>query len=150
MSTSRLKRPPQQTASTSDSLTRATRGRLNRAPSTAPHDTVSEAFETAAHQLRYEAVLEAVSHMGTDVRLERGDGLATARRGVAFAKVYALPTGRVSVRLAVDPAVNEQLTPCTDDDCEGALTAQFELGTSEPIRGWQLGLLRQAYRSVGS
>lgn len=104
-----------------------------------------ERLATAAHRLRYEAVLEAVGHMGADVHVEEYRDYATCTREVQFAAIRPLPSGTLLVGLAVAPDHDLRLQPCGGRWGSERITAQFELAVHQPIRGWQLGLLRRAY-----
>jgi len=133
------------------SLYQAERAPLNsppekhRAHATGYVTPLGERLSTAAQRLRYDAVLEAVRHMGKDVKIEEHNAYASCYREQQFAAVRPHTKGIMLIGLAVESSLDERLDTATGKWGSDAITAQFALDVHQPIRGWQLGLLRRAY-----
>lgn len=108
-----------------------------------------ERLDTAAHRLRYEAILEAAQHMGADVAVQEYRDYATCTRAGQFAAVRPVSTGEMVVGLAIDPSTDERLVPCLGRWGSDRIVAQFTLAEHQPLRGWHMGLLRRAYNEAG-
>ncbi len=135
------------------SLHQASRKALSTPPKQRTYETSKESvlggrLASAAHRLRYDAVLEAVKHMGKDVRIQEYHQYAVCTRTHQFAAVRPLANGTICVGIAADPAHDERLEPSDSAWGSQRITAQFLLNTHEPIRGWQLGMLRHAYQQA--
>lgn len=100
---------------------------------------------TAAHRLRYDAVLEAVRHMGKDVDVQEFQEYATCSRGRQFAAVRPQADGTIAVGLSLPATEDVRLVGCAGTWGSDRIISQFILDVHEPIRGWQLGMLRRAY-----
>ena len=105
-------------------------------------------LSTAAHRLRYDAVLEAVRHMGRDVVVQEYKEHANCLRGPQFAAIRPNLDGTIVVGLALPVDADIRLESCAGAWGSERIISQFELGVHHSIRGWQLGLLRRAYRAT--
>ena len=124
--------------------------RSEELPKIHAHDTshatpLGARLPTAAQRLRYEAVLEAVGHMGEDVVIQEYRDYATCTRGQQFAAIRPNSDGGITVGIASDAEDDMRLTACVGKWGSARICAQFELEVHQPIRGWQLGLLRRSY-----
>lgn len=111
--------------------------------------TLGGKLATAAHRLRYDAVLEAVRHMGTDVDVQEYRDYATCSRGRQFAAVRPQADGSIAVGIALSSEDDVRLEACAGRWGSERIVSQFVLDVHQPIRGWQLGMLRRAYLAAG-
>ena len=114
-------------------------------------NTLSGRLPTAAQRLRYEAVLDAVGHMGDDIEIVEYRDYAVAKRVLQFVAIRPdLETGQLLVGLAIAPDKDERLSPVSPGEwTSGRLISQFALESHQPIQGWQLKLLRLSYLAAG-
>ena len=113
--------------------------------------TLSGRLPTAAQRLRYEAVLDAVGHMGDDIEIVEYRDYAVAKRVLQFVAIRPdIATGHLAVGLAIAPDKDERLAAVrTGEWTSGRLISQFSLESHQPLQGWQLKLLRLSYLAAG-
>lgn len=111
-------------------------------------DTLRSRLSSAAQTLRFDALLEAVQHMGPEVQLQEYRDYATATSGKQFAAVKPMSDGSFVVGLSISPTEDRRLEPCLGQWGSSRLVSQFRVGAHEAIQGWQLRQLRMSYREA--
>ena len=107
-----------------------------------------ERLPSAAQALRYEAILDAFSHMGKDVIIKEFDDYAAAGAPVIFACVRPLEDGDLDVGLALPASEGESLVACHGEFPSATIQSKFLLEQNQPISGQQMRWLRLASRAV--
>lgn len=107
-----------------------------------------ERLPSAAQALRYEAVLDALGHMGRNVCILEHHDYATAGIPDVFAAVRPLATGGIEVGLALAIDTDPILQACQGKWVDNALVSMFELGINESLSGSHLRCIRLASREV--
>ena len=139
----------------SRSIFQATRSSLS--PSARPEEAPAkdpkrkpllERLPTAAQALRYEAILDAFSHMGKDVIVREFDDYAAAGAPVIFACVRPLTDGNLDVGLALPASEDESLVECRGEFPSPSIQSKFLLEQNKPISGQQMRWIRLASRAV--
>ncbi len=111
-------------------------------------ETLLQRLPSAAQALRYEAVLDAFSHMGKDVIVEEFRDYASARNPIAFACVRPVDGDHLEVGIALEASEDDSLTACAGQWVSKSIKSKFRLGNNEPISGKQLRLIRLSSRAV--
>ncbi len=130
------------------SATRSTLSEQGEARAAAEGETLLQRLPSAAQALRYEAVLDAFSHMGKEVIIEEFRDYASARNPVPFACVRPVDGDHLEVGIALDASEDEMLTACEGQWVSKSIKSKFRLGNNEPISGGQLRLIRLSSRAV--
>ncbi len=128
--------------------TRSTLSEQGEAQVSIEKSTLLQRIPSAAQALRYEAVLDAFSHMGKDVIIEEFGDYASARNPVPFACVRPVEGEHLEVGIALDASEDESLVACAGQWASDAIKSKFRLGNNEPISGAQLRMIRLSSRAV--
>lgn len=123
-------------------------GALRDTPGRNTIESVRDRLTSAAQTLRFDALLEAVQHMGPEVQIQEYRDYATATSGKQFAAVKPLSDGSFVVGLSIDPSEDRRLEPCLGQWGSSRLVSQFRVSSHDAIQGWQLRQLRMSYREA--
>lgn len=130
------------------SATRSTLSEQGEPKAESKNETLLQRLPSAAQALRYEAVLDAFSHMGKDVIIEEFRDYASARNPIPFACVRPVDGDHLEVGIALEASEDASLTACAGHWESKSIKSKFRLGNNEPISGGQLRLIRLSSRAV--
>ncbi len=96
--------------------------------------------------LRYEAILDALSHMGKAVIIREYYDYATAGLPAVFAAVRPSEDGAFEVGIALASTEDALLSPCLGEWPNRNILSKFVVSNNETLTGKHLRLLRLASR----
>ena len=117
-------------------------------PLLAREQTLLQRLPDAKLALRYEAILDALSHISKHVVIREYNNYATASLPTVFAAVRPIEERAFEVGVALPSTEDELLTPCLGEWSDSAILSKFTVRDNEPLSGKHLRFMRLASRAV--